>query len=140
MPVNSLSGSLSTAVYFASMFLLLFAVASPVRSAYQDSDLRAAQQITSGIAAQIDNLSPGMESVLSLRSSPGVSVSVLLSGSNVTTVVDGESAASQVRWSMEDCTLQPGQEYTVTIEGVGIGAGQSGAGGDGYLGVVETGA
>jgi hypothetical protein len=127
MPVNSLSGSLSTAVYFTSMFLLLFAVAAPVRAAYQDANLRAAQQVASGVATQIDEIIPGMESSLSLQSSTGVAVSVHLEGPIVTAVVDGESADAQVRWNMPEVTLAAGHDYTVTIENVAIEGVHAGA-------------
>ena len=119
MPVTSLSGSLSTAVYFASMFLLLFALAGPVRAAFEDSSLRSSQQIASGVATQLDDLCPGMASSLSIQSSPGVSVSVHLAGSNVIVFVDGASAHAQVRWDMPDVTLSPGHDYTVDVESLG---------------------
>jgi hypothetical protein len=128
MPVNSLSGSLSTAVYFASLFLLLFALAGPVRGAYQDANQRAAQQVAAGVATQLDDMSPGMVSSLSLRSLPGVSVSVSLSGSEVTAIVDGVSATAGVRWEMQDVTLTAGHVYTVSVGGTG----------GGYEGVLEV--
>ncbi len=135
MPVNSLSGSLSTAVYFAAMFLLLFAVASPLEGAYQDANMRAAQQISSGLAAQINNLSPGMESVLVLRSSPGVSVTVHIDGAQVEASVDGAIAVAPTKWTMDDSTLAGGSEYTVTIQGANATAGSPAA--DTYYGVIE---
>ncbi|MDA4135017.1 MAG: hypothetical protein OK441_05560 [Thaumarchaeota archaeon] len=137
MPVNSLSGSLSTAVYFASMFLLLFVLAAPVRTAYQEANLRAAQQVASGVATQIDDLSPGMESSVSLQSSPGVTVSLHLAGSNVTAFVDGESANAQVRWNMADVTLEAGHTYTVAIESVGGESVRADDAAASYDGVVE---
>jgi len=138
MPVSSLSGSLSTGVYFASMFLLLFVLANPVRIAFHDADLRAAQQIASGVATQLDDLSPGMESSLSLQTSPGVSVSVRLAGPNVTAVVDGVSASADVRWTIPDITLATGHDYTVTIEAVADGGVRTDGAGAGYDGVVKV--
>ncbi|MDA4122961.1 MAG: hypothetical protein OK456_07270 [Thaumarchaeota archaeon] len=135
MPVNSLSGSLSTAVYFAAMFLLLFAVASPLEGAYQDANTRAAQQISSGLAAQINDLSPGMESVLVLRSSLGVSVTVHIAGGEVEASVDGATAASPTRWTMDDSTLTGGSEYTVTIHGAS--GTPSSTATESYYGVIE---
>jgi hypothetical protein len=138
MPVNSLSGSLSTSVYFASMFLLLFVIAAPVGTAFRDANQRAAQELASGIATQIDDLSPGMQSSLILRSSPGISVSVSLSGSSVTAVVDGQSASAQVRWDIAQSTLVGGRIYTVALGSMANGGGPADSAGAGGYGVVKV--
>ncbi len=117
MPVTSLSGALSTAVYFASMFLLLGILVPPVRSVYGDADLAAARHLAGGIAGQIDALSPGMESLVSFDSLPGVSVSVTLSGSSVIATVGGESASESVNWGLPGVALSAGQDYEVTLNG-----------------------
>ena len=43
MPVSSLSGALSTSIYFAAMLLLLGVLIPPVRTAYGDARPAASQ-------------------------------------------------------------------------------------------------
>lgn len=121
MPVSSLSGSLSTSVYFASLFLLLFVLSGPVGGAYADANQRAAQQVAAGVAAQINRLAPGMETELVLRSAPGVSTTVDIDGTTLTAVVDGHSASAELDWSLGRTTLTSGTGYVVTIALVSSG-------------------
>ena len=117
MPASSVSGALSTSVYFVSLFLLLGVLVPPVRTVYQDADLSAARHLAEGIAAQIDNLSPGMTSILRFDSFPGVSTSVALSGASVTVAVDGSSVSQRVTWQLPDTALSADREYVVTLDG-----------------------
>jgi hypothetical protein len=117
MPVSSLSGALSTAVYFASMFLLLGILIPPVKTVYEDADMAAARHIAEGIAGQIDALSPGMSSVVWFASVPGSSASVVLSGGSVTATVGGESASEPVRWGLPGVSLSTDLDYEVTLNG-----------------------
>ncbi len=117
MPVSSLSGALSTAVYFASMLLLLGVMVPPVRTASGDADLAAARHLAVSIAGQIDGLSPGMTSVLKFSSFPGVSASVALSGFSVTATVDGVSASDAVTWAVPTLALSADHGYVVQVAG-----------------------
>ena len=135
MPVSGVSGSLSTGVYFTAMFLLLFALTPPVRAAYEDANLRAAQQIASGLGAQIDGLAPGMVSRLSFQSSPGEAVTVKIDGESVTATVNGVSSAFTVRWNMGSADLAAGSVYDVSIR-ADAGSGGGDHGDTTYVGVV----
>ncbi len=117
MPVSSLSGALSTSVYFASMLLLLGILIPPVRTAYGDADLAAAKHLAESIAGQIDALSPGMTTVLRFGSFPGVDISVALSGRSVTATVDGSSAREDVIWTLPGSVLSSDRGYVVELEG-----------------------
>jgi hypothetical protein len=117
MPVSSLSGALSTSVYFASMLLLLGVLIPPVRTAYGDADLAASRHLAASIAGQIDDLSPGMTSVLKFSSFPGVAESVALSGFSVTATVDGISASDAVTWAVPTLDLSADHAYVVEISG-----------------------
>jgi hypothetical protein len=115
MPVSSITGSLSTAIYFASLLLLLGVLIPPVRASFHDADLAAATHLDQGIAEQIDALSPGMTTVLKFGSFPGVATSVVLSGKNVTVTVDGVSASEVVAWALPSLTLSTDTGYVVTL-------------------------
>jgi hypothetical protein len=117
MPASSISGALSTSVYFIAMFLLLGMLVPPIRAAYQDSDLAAAGHLAEGTAEQIDDLSPGMTSVLEFGSFPGVTTSVVLSGDAVTATVGGASASAPVVCLLPGSVLSADVAYTVVLEG-----------------------
>jgi hypothetical protein len=118
MPVSSVSGTLSTSVYFISMFLLLGILVPPVRTAFHDADFAAATHLAEGISGQIDALSPGMTTVLKFGSFPGVSTSVALSGTEVVATVDGVSASESVVWQqLPSLVLSADYDYEVTLNG-----------------------
>ncbi|MDA4114326.1 MAG: hypothetical protein OK474_09790 [Thaumarchaeota archaeon] len=117
MPVSSVSGTLSTSVYFVSLFLLLGVLIPPVKTAFHDADLAAATHLAEGISEQIDALSPGMTTVLKFGSFPGVSASVALSGTNVSASVDGVSASETVVWQLPSLVLSVDQGYAVALKG-----------------------
>lgn len=121
MPVSSLSGVLSTTVYFASMLLLLGILVPPVRTAYGDADLSAARHLAESIAGQIDTLSPGMTTVLKFGSFPGVATSVALSGRSVRATVDGSSAIEPVIWTLPSSVLSADRGYVVELKGGSLG-------------------
>jgi hypothetical protein len=120
MPVSSVTGSISTAVYFASLFLLLGVLIPPVKTSFHDADLAAATHLAQSIGEEIDALSPGMTTVLKYGSFPGVATSVVLSGNNVTATVDGVSASEEVAWALPSLTLSADTGYDVTVEGGAI--------------------
>ena len=117
MPTTSVSGALSTSIYFVSMFLLLGLLIPPTRGAYEDGNVAAARHLAEGIAGQIDEMSPGMTSVLRFSSFPGVAQSVSLSGHSVTATVGGFSASSPVIWALHESRLFPDRSYEIEIVG-----------------------
>jgi hypothetical protein len=121
MPVSSISGTLSTSVYFVSMFLLLGVLIPPVKAAFHDADLAAATHLAEGISEQIDALSPGMTTVLKFGSFPGVATSVALSGTNVSATVDGVSASERVVWQLPSLVLSADRGYVVALNGGVVG-------------------
>jgi hypothetical protein len=120
MPVSSVSGAISTSVYFTSLFLLLGFTLVPVRAACQEADLSAARNLAAGLAGQIDDLSPGMTTVLRFASLPGVPASVALSGASIVVSVGGESVRESVVWPMPDLNLSSDRAYVVSLDGGAI--------------------
>ena len=117
MPVSSVSGALSTSVYFVALFLLLGALIPPVKAAFHDADSAAAVHLAQGISEQIDALSPGMTTTMKFSSFPGVTSSVVLSGTNVTATVDGVSASERVDWRLPSISLSTDMGYELTLDG-----------------------
>jgi hypothetical protein len=117
MPASSVSGVISTSLYFAAMFLLMAVVLGPVVSLYRDSSVAAATHLDQGIAAQIDGLSPGMKTEVEFGSFPGTSISVSFAGDNVTATVNGYSVSETVAWSLASQQLGPGKGYDVYLVG-----------------------
>jgi hypothetical protein len=117
MPTSSISGIVSTSVYFAAVLLLMVAVMAPAVTLYRGSSLEAAARLAHGIAAQIDDLSPGMRSAIEFGSYPGMEVAVTLSGANVTATVNGLSATQAVNKQLVTSTLMPGEVYEVVLAG-----------------------
>lgn len=117
MPVSSVSGALSTSIYFASLFLLLGLLLSPTRATYADASAASARHLAGALAEQIDDLSPGMSSIIEFGSSPGVKTSVTLSGMNVTVDVGGTSATARTVWLLQESSLSSGRSYEVTLAG-----------------------
>jgi hypothetical protein len=115
MPVSSVSGALSTSIYFASLFLLLGVLLPPTRSAYDDACAESARHLAGSIADQIDELSPGMTSALQFGSFPGAATTVTLAGVNVTVDVGGASATVSTVWQLQRASLSPGRSYEVTL-------------------------
>jgi hypothetical protein len=118
MPVSSVSGTLSTSVYFVSLFLLLGVMIPSVKTAFHDADLVAATHLAEGVSEQIDALSPGMTTIIRFGSFPGVSTSVTLSGTNVSASVDGVSASERVVWRLPSLVLSADHGYAVALDGV----------------------
>ena len=117
MPVSSVSGAVSTSVYFVSLFLLLGVLIPPVKAAFHDADAAAATHLAEGISQQIDALSPGMMTTLKFGSFPGVTCSVVLSGANVTATVDGVSASQRVSWQLPSIALSADRGYVLALDG-----------------------
>jgi hypothetical protein len=115
MPASSMSGLLSTSVYFAAVMLLMAVVMSPVASLYGVASLDAAGALAKGVATQIDDLSPGMVTSVEFGSFPGTHASVYLTGTNVTADVNGFSATSRVDVPLSSATLSSGVAYDVSI-------------------------
>jgi hypothetical protein len=117
MPTSSVSGVLSTSVYFVAVFLLMLVVMVPSADLYRGSSQEAAGQLAHGLATQVDALSPGMRTAIEFGSTPGMDVSVHLSGTNVTATVNGFSATQQAAWQLATASLSPGEEYVLTLSG-----------------------
>jgi hypothetical protein len=117
MPVSSVSEQLSTALYFSSVFILMIVAMMPVTSLYRDSNQLAAQRLASGIATQVGALVPGMTSEIEFGSSPGMNVSVRLSGSEVVATVNGLTSASSTSWRMDSVVLSPYRQYSIQLSG-----------------------
>jgi hypothetical protein len=117
MPTSSVSGMLSTSVYFAAIFLLMAVVMGPAANLYRGASLEAAGHLAQGIAAQIDDLSPGMRTAIEFGSYPGMEVSVSFSGASVTATVNGFSATQEVAWQLDTYTLGPGEDYQALLRG-----------------------
>jgi hypothetical protein len=117
MPTSSVSGMLSTSAYFAAVFLLMAVVMGPVANLSRGVSLEAAGHLAQGIATQVDNLSPGMKTMIEFGSYPGMDASVTFSGSNVTAIVNGFSATQRVDVQLASCKLEPGKDYQVLMNG-----------------------
>jgi hypothetical protein len=117
MPTSSVSGIISTSVYFAAVLLLMAAVMAPAVTLYRDASLEAAGRLAHGIAAQVDDLSPGMKSAIEFGSYPGMDVAVTFSGANVTATVNGLSATQAVNKQLTTARLAPGEVYEILLVG-----------------------
>jgi hypothetical protein len=111
---------LSTSFYFAAVFLLMAVVMGPAVNLYRGASLEAAGHLAQGIAAQIDDLSPGMKTAVEFGSYPGMDVSVSFSGATVTATVNGFSATQKVTWQLDAYRLEPGEDYQVLLSGGGV--------------------
>jgi hypothetical protein len=117
MPVSSVSGMLSTSFYFVAVLLLMVVIMGPALSVYSGASLEAAGRIDRAVAVQVDDLAPGMRTVVEFGSYPGMVVSVKFSGDNVTSTVNGFSATESVGWQLATCTLGPGERYEFQLSG-----------------------
>jgi len=117
MPISSVSGILSTSVYFVAVFLLMLVVMVPAADLYRGASQLAAGQLARGLADQVDALSPGMKTAIEFGSLPGMDVAVYLSGTNVTATVNGFSATQEAAWQLATASLSPGEEYVATLNG-----------------------
>jgi len=117
MPVSSVSGLLSTSVYFGALFLLMVVVMVPGLSLYSDASQTAARTLATGVADQVDAMSPGMTTDIEFGSFPATWVAVFFSGTTVAASVNGFTSTAQVVWPLSASRLVPGQHYLLTIEG-----------------------
>jgi len=117
MPTSSISGLFSTSAYIFALMLLMVAVMTPALALYRDANVEAAGRLAQGLAGQLDDLSPGMKTVVEFGSSPGVDVAVTFSAAGVTATVDGFSATRPVGWPLASSTLVPGVDYEILLAG-----------------------
>ncbi len=115
MPASSVSGLLSTSMYFAAVILLMVVIMSPVASLYRLASLDSANAFARGVASQVDDLSPGMVTSVEFESSPGTAVSVSFAGSSVTATVNGFSATMNVDLPLSTATLDSGVTYDISL-------------------------
>ena len=115
MPASSISGLLSTSVYFAAVLLLMAVVMAPGLNLYRDASQKAAATLVGGVAQEVDALVPGMTSDLEFQSYPAMTASVTFSGNNVTATVDGFSSSLPVNWPLAASTLLPGHHYRLSV-------------------------
>lgn len=115
MPASSVSGLLSTSVYFISMLLLLALLVGPAANLYTGASLQAAKHLADGIAAEVNDLVPGMTTKVGFDPSLGTRESVSLSGTLVTATVNGQSAAAALDWPAVNASLVAGTPYIVYL-------------------------
>ena len=117
MPTSTVSSRLSDAVYLVSIIGLSILLARPVYLVLSASQERSAEVVATGLGSMIDSMSPGTSVVTSLESYPAVQLSVTLSGTTVAASFGKSTATAQVRWSLPQATLHPGETYRFHAEG-----------------------
>jgi len=117
MPVSSFSGLFSTSVYFGALFLLMMVLMLPGLNLYRDAGQTAARALATGVADQVDAMSPGITTDIEFGQFPATSAQVTFSGTTVSASVDGFTSNVRVVWPLSDSRLIPGHHYELTMQG-----------------------
>lgn len=117
MPASAVSGIFTTSIYFISLLMLLALLLNPVIAAYRLASLQAATHLASGVATELNDLTPGMTTSVEFDSYPGTSEQVSLSGTLVTAEVNGQTATAELGVPAANSTLLPGTLYEVYLSG-----------------------